>query len=52
VYAKYTRECPPREGAISMWKDSRKVRFLFINLEKYLAGRVEVELEDGEDFHP
>jgi hypothetical protein len=37
---------------LSLWKDSRKFRFLFTNPEKYLAGRVEVESEDGEDFHP
>ena len=35
-----------------LWKDSRKFRFLFINPEKYLAGRIEVKSEDGEDFHP
>jgi hypothetical protein len=40
------------QEAISLWKDSRKFRFLFTNPEKYLAGRVEVESEDGEDFHP
>ena len=38
--------------AISFWKNSRKFRFLFTNHDKYLAGRVEVESEDGEDFHP
>ena len=38
--------------AISLWKDSRKFRFLFINPKKYLARRVEVESQDGEDFHP
>ena len=40
------------QEAISLCKDSRKFRFLFINLQKYLAWRVEVESEDGEDFHP
>ena len=40
------------QEAISLWKDSRKFRFLFTNHDKYLAERVEVESEDGEDFHP
>ena len=40
------------QEAISLWKDSRKFRFLYTNHDKYLAGRVEVESEDGEDFHP
>ena len=40
------------QEAISLWKDSRKFRFLYINHDKYLAGRVEVESEDAEGFHP
>ena len=40
------------QEAISLWMDSKKLQFLFTNPEKYFAGRVEVESEDGGDFHP